>query len=533
MSHHARPHLETHNRAQGHSAVAGAAYRLGLRLYDEHSKKWCDFRRRALGEEIVRAITVAPEGAPPWATDPAQLWNRVEHAEKRKDSQVARDYRIPIPLGLSDQQAGDLAEAMARFIAQELNTAVSMGLHRDADVDALGNTKTPDKQGFHAHLYFPTRKIEEIEGEDGSSSWGLGAKLTILSNKRTSALVIEKFNEKWAEVCNRFAMDSGLAPDFDHRSYARLGLPDVPQPTLGRAATAMERRGIPTNKGDVLRAASVIRQEAMQAVKALVQDMQQIEKAAAAVEPIAPPSPVDVPAPTVIAVPQKVATFAIRARTDGNVGLFARFSVALAEEEPSPRVARIVRVIERTVGLLLELAQRWIGHRRERSEKVSEGLEAAFQLDRARERRERSRRKAQRWEIEHPWQVRMAALLSGGNKPAALQTLLGEARDHNGQVQQRKLSLHSHQVYLDALDGAGAVLERRRAAAQAALKQSLDALAEAEPSAVKTLLAAATKEEGMLLREVLPEEDVMLDPGPVPGPVLELSMGRQHRAPRM
>src|SRR5690348_8941137 len=110
VSRHARPHLETHSRGAGHSAVAGVAYRLGLRLYDRRTGKWHDFRRRKLGEEIVRAVTVAPPGAPDWATDPDELWNRAEGAEKRKDAQVARDYRIPIPFGLSDEQAGDMAE---------------------------------------------------------------------------------------------------------------------------------------------------------------------------------------------------------------------------------------------------------------------------------------------------------------------------------------------------------------------------------------------------------------------------------------
>ena len=129
MHQHARPHIETHTRSAGHSAVAGAAYRLGLRLYDERAGIWHDFRKRALGEEVVLSLTIAPEGSPSWATDPSILWNKVELSEKRKDAQVARDYRIPIPFGLSDDDAGDLAEEMARFISDELHTPVSLGLH--------------------------------------------------------------------------------------------------------------------------------------------------------------------------------------------------------------------------------------------------------------------------------------------------------------------------------------------------------------------------------------------------------------------
>jgi hypothetical protein len=144
MSRHARPHLEVHNCGQGHSAVAGVAYRLGLRLYDRRAGIWHDYRKRAIGEEIVRALTIAPEGAPTWAVDPGELWNRAEEAERRKDAQVARDYRIPVPLGLTDTQAGDLSEEMARFICHALHTPVSMGLHRDAGIDALPTGPSPD-----------------------------------------------------------------------------------------------------------------------------------------------------------------------------------------------------------------------------------------------------------------------------------------------------------------------------------------------------------------------------------------------------
>ncbi|GAA0913313.1 hypothetical protein GCM10009552_29120 [Rothia nasimurium] len=200
MSLHARPHLETHRRSSGHSAVAGVAYRLGLRLLDRRTGVWHDYRRRKLGEEIVRALTIAPEGAPEWATDPEELWNRVEAAEKRQDSQVARDYRIPIPLGLTDHQAGDMAEEMARFICRQLHTAVSLGLHRDSHIDALGAEKTAEKIGFHAHLYFPTRRLEEIASEDGTSGWAPGAKLVLLSNKNTAGAFVEQLNEKWADL---------------------------------------------------------------------------------------------------------------------------------------------------------------------------------------------------------------------------------------------------------------------------------------------------------------------------------------------
>lgn len=199
MLRHARPHLEIHTRSKGHSAVAGVAYRLGLKLWDEHLQRWHDYTRRSVGEEVVMSMTVAPDGAPAWASDPAQLWNAVELAEKRKDSQVARDYRVPVPLGLDDKRAGELAERLARFIMGELGTPVSVGLHRDADTDALGQVKPPDRQGYHAHLYFPSRPlvIQQAEvdgGEAGEAAAVLGARHPMLASKALGRGMVETFN---------------------------------------------------------------------------------------------------------------------------------------------------------------------------------------------------------------------------------------------------------------------------------------------------------------------------------------------------
>ncbi|NII06951.1 MobA/MobL family protein [Luteibacter anthropi] len=253
-----------------------------MKLIDDRTGKTHDFRKRKLGEEIVHAVTIVPTGAPAWATDPQELWNRVEACENRKDAQVARDYRVPIPLGLDDKQAGALAEELARFISNALNVPVSLGLHRDADRDVLGEVKPTEKQGYHAHLYFPTRVLlsdsddlrspehghveqdeRQGEGEDaqpGESgpSTGFGAKLAILSNKRTSAAWVESFNQTWAEACNRHLAEAGRTPVIDHRSYVRQGVSEAPQPKVGQAATAMERKGMQTLRGNLLRSALAV-----------------------------------------------------------------------------------------------------------------------------------------------------------------------------------------------------------------------------------------------------------------------------------
>lgn len=89
----------------------------------------------------------------------------------------------------------------------------------------------------------------------GDTGHGFGPKLAMLSNKKQSAAWVDAFNEKWAEVSNEYLAAAGLPPVIDHRSYVRQGVALVPQPKMGVAATAMERKGTSTARGDVLREA--------------------------------------------------------------------------------------------------------------------------------------------------------------------------------------------------------------------------------------------------------------------------------------
>lgn len=232
QGHHARPHLHTHNRGKRHSPVAGAAYRLGLDLFDERTQTLHRYSKRA-GKEVVHAETIGPPGVPASVLDPAVLWNAVDREEKHSHAQLARDFRIPIPLGLGVDDAIAMSKAMAGFIVARFNTAVSIGVHRDNAVDLDGNTKDASKVGFHAHLYFPTRELQK-DGEGSSAFWFLGRKITELSNKNTSGPALDALNDKWAALANRYAAKAGLETRYESKSYKRLGLDTVPKTERAR-----------------------------------------------------------------------------------------------------------------------------------------------------------------------------------------------------------------------------------------------------------------------------------------------------------
>jgi hypothetical protein len=231
MADHARPHIHTHHRNKGHSAVAGVAYRLGLKLYDEHAGQWQDFSGRK-SKNVVHGETIAPKGAPAWMSDPAQLWNAVEKAEVQGKAQIARDYRMPVPLGVGEADAISMARDMALHIMKRFDTPVSYAVHRDNVVNLDGNTKPADKTGFHAHIYFPTRAVDR--GEGGEGGWLLGRKLTQLSNKRTSSMEVELLNQQWSALANGFAKKAGVDRQFEWKSYLRLGIDKTPNTLRAR-----------------------------------------------------------------------------------------------------------------------------------------------------------------------------------------------------------------------------------------------------------------------------------------------------------
>lgn len=532
MSQHARPHLETHSRKAGHSAVAGVAYRLGLRLYDRRAGKWHDFRRRKLGEEIVRALTVAPKDAPGWATDPAELWNRAEAAEKRKDAQVARDYRIPIPFGLSDQQAGDLAEDMARFIARELHTSVSLGLHRDADVDVLGNVKAKEKQGFHAHLYFPTRRLEEIEGEDGTSAWGLGAKLSRLSNKNSSGAFVEMLNQRWADLANRYTARNGLPADYDHRSYERQELPIEPQKTLGQAATAMERKGFFTRRGDALRGDIIVPSLAFEKAHAIVMEEQRrraaedrkhetaASKAVAAADgqngglsvrarlQLAPTLSQATTCRVVEAAKVEEEDDLFRPVDPGNMPaavlagtLVERFRFSAGQPKTSQdrqlliKVLALVRVVERVLGMLRAFAKVLGKLVEEHEEKNAAGFEPRQQLGKLRVEREKARQRLRQWEAEHPWRMKAAKAVEPGGKPLSWMRLDQDVRQANSRVQATKALIKRQDAALVELDKRRNGVEGEQQKAVAELGEALSGMWVARTEAPSVLLAVTRDDE--------------------------------------
>lgn len=219
-------------RSSGRSAVAAAAYRAGISMADERTGLVHDFSRR---HGIAHAEIIAPDNAPDWMRDRARLWNAVELAEKRKDSQLAREVQLSLPHELTDAQRLELVRG---FVKEQF---VSRGMIADFAIHAPG--KEGDDRNHHAHVMLTMR---ELTGE------GFGKKERTTADEKKAAL--EKEREAWANHVNRSLERNQHKDRVDHRSYKRQGVDREATRHMGPDARQIEQRGGSSRIGDENRA---------------------------------------------------------------------------------------------------------------------------------------------------------------------------------------------------------------------------------------------------------------------------------------
>ena len=90
------PHfnIKITQRSKGKSAVAGAAYQAGEKLFSEYDQKTKNYTCK---KEVVYTEIMLPPNAPPEYADRATLWNSVEEIEKQWNSQLARRFVAALP----------------------------------------------------------------------------------------------------------------------------------------------------------------------------------------------------------------------------------------------------------------------------------------------------------------------------------------------------------------------------------------------------------------------------------------------------
>ena len=244
------------SRGKGKSAVASAAYISGEKIKNEWDGVTHDYTRK---EKVLVKNIILPDHIPKEFNDRSTLWNKVEMAEKNSNAQLARQFIIGLPKELTLSENKNLVE---RFIKENLT---SQGMI----VDYAIHDESQDKNGnIHCHIMTIMRPINEkgeflakskkeyILDEKGEKILNKNGKpktrkveLTSWNDKGN----VEKWRENFSDLCNEYLAKNNIEKRVDHRSFKRQGIKQIPTIHLGASASAMERKGIRTEKGDINR----------------------------------------------------------------------------------------------------------------------------------------------------------------------------------------------------------------------------------------------------------------------------------------
>lgn len=241
-------HLSTKpvKRSSGRSATASSAYRAGVELKDKRSDTKHDYTKRS---GVVTADCFAVKDNKKVSLSRGELWNKAEEAERRKDARTAREIVINLPHELDKDARIKLVDDFAQSVAKKYDCGIDYAVH------------LPDKQGdqrnHHAHILMTTRAIEL----DQNGAIELTDKTSLeLSNRKLKELELPKTQEQikalrgeWAQLTNERLAEHGIDARIDHRSLEEQGIDKQATVKMGWRATAMERRGIRTDVGDLNR----------------------------------------------------------------------------------------------------------------------------------------------------------------------------------------------------------------------------------------------------------------------------------------
>ena len=293
-------HLEAKvvSRGAGRSAVAASAYLSCSRLYNDYDGIQHDYTKK---QGLVWQEVFLPEYAPQEWQNREKLWNAVEEVETAKDSRLAREFVVALPIELN---RGEQIDLLQEFIREQF---VSDGMCADA---AIHDT---DGHNPHAHILLTVRPLDEqgkwqyktekeylcmkngeergftaaefktarADGWEKQYPYKVGNKKVYMtpSAAETQGLVradkhpkstrygrqnpiSERWNSEeqlvtwraaWADVTNRYLEHAGREERIDHRSNAARGLDEIPTIHEGVAAQALERRGIISDRCEINR----------------------------------------------------------------------------------------------------------------------------------------------------------------------------------------------------------------------------------------------------------------------------------------
>ena len=286
------------SRGSGRSACAASAYMSCSAIYNDYDGVQHDYTRK---QGLVWERVFLPDGAPAAWQARAVLWNAVEEAEKTKDSRLAREFVVALPIEL-DRDAW--ANLLSRFIQEQF---VAQGMCADA---AIHDT---DGHNPHAHILLTVRPLNEDgiwqhktekeylcmkdgkergftaaeyreaqkDGWEKQYQYKVGKKKVYMTPSAAEAQRLERVSKypkstkygrqnpiserwssdeqlvawraAWADEVNLCLEQKGLEERIDHRSFVDQGKDEQPTIHEGVAARALEKKGIISDRCELNR----------------------------------------------------------------------------------------------------------------------------------------------------------------------------------------------------------------------------------------------------------------------------------------
>lgn len=282
----------------GRSAVAAAAYMSCSRIYNDYDGIQHDYTRK---QGLVWQQVFLPDMAPVEWADREILWNAVEEAEKTKDSRLAREFVVALPVELDRDEWIALLTDFIRvnFVTEGMCADVCIhdtdGHNPHAHImltvrpltkDGKWQHKTEkeylcirdgEERGFTATEF----KSEKSQGWEKQYQYKVGKKRVYMPPSQAEAQGYERISKypkstkygrqnpisarwnsedqlvlwraAWADVTNRFLERSGSQERIDHRSHAERGLDEQPTIHEGVVARALEQKGIISDRRELNR----------------------------------------------------------------------------------------------------------------------------------------------------------------------------------------------------------------------------------------------------------------------------------------
>ncbi|MCH8801334.1 MAG: MobA/MobL family protein [Chloroflexi bacterium] len=183
---------------------------------------------------VLFSEILAPDGSPEWVKNRSDLWTAHEAAAKRSDAQVAQEVRVALPRELDLEQNKNLLRDFVGKNFTRRGMVADVAIH---ETDASDGDKNP-----HGHILLTMREIESNGFGNINREWNDGR-----GGMRKQQL--NTMRESWAIHTNRSLADAEKSERVSHRSHKERGINRVPTIHLGKEATAMERKGLPTRFG--------------------------------------------------------------------------------------------------------------------------------------------------------------------------------------------------------------------------------------------------------------------------------------------